>query len=102
MGLMIRTLCSWLAFCNVTLANGDIVVLSSYRRSWYFHSNILDSLAAWLAGIQLNPVFLFPPRQAMSESTIEQMTHFGVYPLVCPFSTWPGQGFYVDLFVGDG
>ena len=24
-----------------------------------------------------------------------QRTHFGVYPLVCPFSTWPGQGFYV-------
>ena len=29
------------------------------------------------------------------------MTHFGVYHLVCPFSTWPGQGFYVDLFLID-
>ena len=28
-----------------------------------------------------------------------QRTHFGVYPLVCPFSTWPGQGFYVELFL---
>ena len=26
------------------------------------------------------------------------MTHFGVYHLVVPFSIWPGQGFYVDLF----
>ena len=42
----------------------------NYRRSWYFHSNILDSLMAWLAGVQLNPVFLFPPSQAVSESTI--------------------------------
>ena len=25
---------------------------------------------AWLAGVQLNPVFLFPPSQAVSESTI--------------------------------
>ena len=41
-----------------------------YRRSWYFHSNILDSLMAWLAGVQLNPVFLFPPSQAVSESTV--------------------------------
>ena len=41
-----------------------------YRRSLYFHSNILDSLTAWLAGVQLNPVFLFPPSQAVSESTI--------------------------------
>ena len=30
-----------------------------------------------------------------------QRTHFGVYPLVCPFSTWPGQGFYVELFLID-
>ena len=29
------------------------------------------------------------------------MTHFGVYHLVCPFSIWPGQGFYVDLFLID-
>ena len=29
------------------------------------------------------------------------MTHFGVYHLVCPFSKWPGQGFYVDLFLID-
>ena len=28
-----------------------------------------------------------------------QRIHFGVYPLVCPFSTWPGQGFYVELFL---
>ena len=28
-----------------------------------------------------------------------QRTHFGVYPFVCPFSTWPGQGFYVELFL---
>ena len=28
-----------------------------------------------------------------------QMTHFGVYPLVCPYSLWPGQGFYVELFL---
>ena len=27
-----------------------------------------------------------------------QMAHFGVYPLVCPFSIWPRQGFYVELF----
>ena len=26
------------------------------------------------------------------------MTHFGVYPLVFSFSTWTGQGFYVELF----
>ena len=30
-----------------------------------------------------------------------QMTHFGVYHLVCPFSIWPRQGFYVDLFLID-
>ena len=30
------------------------------------------------------------------------MTHFGVYHLVCLFSIWPGQGFYVDLFFIDG
>ena len=41
-----------------------------YRRSWYFDSNIQDSLMAWLAGVHLNPVFLFPPSQAISESTI--------------------------------
>ena len=29
------------------------------------------------------------------------MTHFGVYHLVVPFSIWPGQGFYVDLFLID-
>ena len=28
-----------------------------------------------------------------------QRTHFGVYPLVCPFSTWPGQGFCIELFL---
>ena len=27
-----------------------------------------------------------------------QMTHFGVYPSVCPYSSWFGQGFYVELF----
>ena len=42
----------------------------NYRKSGYFHSNILDSLTAWLNGVQLNPVFLFPSRQAVSESTI--------------------------------
>ena len=26
------------------------------------------------------------------------MTHFGVIPLVCRFSIWPGQGFYIELF----
>ena len=30
-----------------------------------------------------------------------QMTHFRVCPLVCPFSIWPGQGFYVELFLID-
>ena len=30
-----------------------------------------------------------------------QMAPFGVYPLVCPFSIWPGQGFYVELFLID-
>ena len=30
-----------------------------------------------------------------------QMTQFGVCPLVCPFSIWPGQGFYVDIFLID-
>ena len=35
-----------------------------YHKSWYFHSKIVDSLTAWLAGVQLNPVFLFPPSQA--------------------------------------
>ena len=42
----------------------------AYRRSWYFHSNILDSLTARQAGVQLNPVFLLPLTQAVSESTI--------------------------------
>ena len=42
------------------LQNFDVSAASYYRRSWYFHSNILDSLMAWLAGVQLNPVFLFP------------------------------------------
>ena len=27
------------------------------------------------------------------------MTYFGVSPLVCPFSIWPGQGFYAELFL---
>ena len=26
------------------------------------------------------------------------MTHFGEYPLVFPFSIWPGQGFNVEVF----
>ena len=39
---------------------------------------------------ELDTVFLFVRHG--------QRTHFGVYPLVCPFSTWPGQGFYVELF----
>ena len=30
-----------------------------------------------------------------------QMAHFGVYPLVCPYSIWPGQGFYIKLFLID-
>ena len=30
-----------------------------------------------------------------------QMTHFGVYPLVCPCIIWPGQGFYVEPFLID-
>ena len=47
----------------------DALISQIYRRSWYFHSNILDSLTAWLAGVQPNPVFLFPPSQAMGEST---------------------------------
>ena len=29
------------------------------------------------------------------------MTHFGLCALVCPFSIWPGQGFYVELFLID-
>ena len=34
-------------------------------------------VTAWLAGVQLNPVFLFPPSQAVSESRIfEQEYHF--------------------------
>ena len=28
-----------------------------------------------------------------------QMTHFGVCPMVCPLNVWPGQGFYVELFL---
>jgi len=28
-----------------------------------------------------------------------QITQFGVYPLVFSFSIWPGQGFYVELFL---
>ena len=40
---------------------------------------------------ELDTVFLFVRHG--------QRTHFGVYPLVCPFSTWPGQGFYVELFL---
>ena len=54
------------------LANDeDVQVLCMYyRTNWYFHSNILDSLRAWLAGFQLNPVFLFPPSFFVSESTI--------------------------------
>ena len=51
---------------STTEGSGPLV----YRRCWYFHSNILDSLTAWLARVQLNPVFLFPPSQAMSISTI--------------------------------
>ena len=27
------------------------------------------------------------------------MTHYGVCPLVCPLNIWPGQGFYVELFL---
>ena len=54
-----------LALYKILLVSGWM-----YLRSWYFHSNILDSLTAWLAGVQLNPVFLFPPSQAVSESTI--------------------------------
>ena len=27
------------------------------------------------------------------------MTNFGVCPLACPFSIWPGQGFYIELFI---
>ena len=30
-----------------------------------------------------------------------QMKHFGVCPLVCPYSIWPGQGFYVAPFLID-
>ena len=41
--------------------------------------------------IELDTVFLFVRHG--------QRTHFGVYPLVCPFITWPGQGFYVELFL---
>ena len=36
----------------VCLAN-QRVSLKDYRRSWYFHLDILDSLTAWLAGVQL-------------------------------------------------
>ena len=31
-----------------------------------------------------------------------QMTQFEVCPLVCPYSAWPWQGFYVDLLLIDG
>ena len=35
-----------------------------YCKSWHFHSNIVDSLTAWIAGVKLNPVFLFSPSLA--------------------------------------
>ena len=34
--------------------------------------NIVDSLTAWLVGVQLNPVFLFPLSKVVSESTISE------------------------------
>ena len=56
-----------------------------YRKKWYSCSKILDSLMAWLAGVQLNSVFLFSPSQAMSESRIfEQEYHFLRY-YISPF-----------------
>ena len=30
-----------------------------------------------------------------------QIKRFGVCPLVCPYSIWPGQGFYVAPFLID-
>ena len=40
---------------------------------------------------ELDTVFLFVRHG--------QRTYFAVYPLVCPFRTWPGQGFYDELFL---
>ena len=40
--------------------------------------------------IELDTVFLFVRHV--------QRTQFGVYPLLCPFSTWPGQGFTLSFF----
>ena len=39
------------------------------NREFLYFTQIF-SQTAWLAGVQLNPVILFPPSQAMSESTI--------------------------------
>ena len=48
-----------------------------YRKKCFFCSKTLDSLTAWMAGVQLNSVFLFSPSQAVSESRIvEQEFHF--------------------------
>ena len=57
---------SFSSFLLPFLANDEDVQVFCmyYRTSWYFHPNILDSLTAWLAGFQLNPVFLFPPARS--------------------------------------
>ena len=89
-----------------------------YRGSWYFHSNILDSLTAWLAGVQLNHVFLFPPSlwvkiptstvsQEWSKSYVKQTSELviiiAIYILVwgdhCSKFVWRVKGGNVTMWI---
>ena len=58
----------------------------------YFQKNI--HLTIYIIRVTLNTEII----TACLCGRHSQMTHFGVYPLVCPFSIWLRQGFYVELF----
>ena len=47
-----------------------------YRRSWYFHSSILNSITAWLAGVQLIPVFFHLARPWVNLQFLSENTNF--------------------------
>ena len=71
---------SWLTLFKHTSASHSGTTFQhrsrEYPKRWQSCSKILDSMMTWLAGVELNSIFLFSPSQAMSESRIfEQEYH---------------------------
>ena len=77
----------------------DTLWLSPVNFQWYFllRSCTYSYLTIYIIRVTLNTGF----NTKCLSGLHTHMKHFWVHPLVCPYSIWPQEGFYVHLFLID-